>query len=139
LRSALDARMEACKTENEEKSLRKGLKMADEAVQAVPDFKAFRMTRSASVNVRKEQKVPVVPECFNFSTETRAKEREKFDEHVRARQREIERQLEERRRQREIDEQREIKEMRRRAIPKANEVPEWYANVPKRKRVDESA
>ena len=50
----------------------------------------------------------------------------------RAREREAEREREERRRLEAIEEEKEIRELRRRAVPKANEMPEWYAQAPKR-------
>ena len=75
----------------------------------------------------------VVPEGFKFSTEQRAREREKFDEAVRVKQREKERRLEEERAAKAVEEEREVKEMRKRAVPKANEIPEWYATMPRRK------
>ena len=49
---------------------------------------------------------------------------------------ELERQAEERRRQRELEEEAEVRELRRRAVPKANEVPEWYAFAPKKAKAD---
>ncbi len=79
---------------------------------------------------------PTVPIEFGLATTTRAQEREKFEEARRARERELERQAEERRRQRELEEEEEIRELRRRAIPKANEVPEWYAFAPKKSKAD---
>ena len=75
----------------------------------------------------------VIPEGFRFSTEQRAREREKFDEGVRVKQREKERRLEEERAAKAVEEEREVKEMRKRAVPKANEIPEWYATMPRRK------
>ena len=88
--------------------------------------------QEAALAARREQIVPVVPAEIQLTTDVRAREREKFEEARRARERELELQMEERRRQREIEEEREIREMRRRAVPKANEVPEWYADAPKR-------
>jgi hypothetical protein len=77
--------------------------------------------------------VPIVPAApIVLCTELRAREREKFDEMVRIKEEEIERAKEERRRQRDAEEEREMKELRKRAIPKANEIPEWYADMPKR-------
>ena len=75
----------------------------------------------------------VIPEGFRFSTEQRAKEREKFDEGVRVKQKEKERELEEERAAKAVEDERGIKEMRRRAVPKANSIPEWYARMPKKK------
>lgn len=45
---------------------------------------------------------------------------------------EIERVKEERRKEKEAEEEREMKELRKKAIPKANEVPEWYAGAPRK-------
>lgn len=100
----------------------------------VPDFKALRSSHQAEFVFRKAGVIPSVPVVpFFFSTEQRAKEREKFDETVRRKQEEMERLKEEQRRREAEEEERVIKELRRRAIPKANEVPEWYADMPKRK------
>ena len=83
---------------------------------------------------RSKRKMPlIVPEVFRFSTEQRAKDREKFDEGVRVKQKAKERQLEEDRAAKVVEEEREVKEMRRRAVPKANSIPGWYATMPKRK------
>lgn len=51
---------------------------------------------------------------------------------VRRKEDEMERVKEERRRALEEEEMRLVKELRKKAIPKANEVPEWYADAPKR-------
>jgi hypothetical protein len=40
------------------------------------------------------------------------------------------------RREREAEEERELREMRRRAVPRAHEVPEWYREAPKKKKRD---
>ncbi|KAG0706662.1 hypothetical protein DFH29DRAFT_136307 [Suillus ampliporus] len=99
----------------------------------VPDFKALHEAHQASLACRKEHAVPIVPAPpIVLNTEIRAREREKFDQMMRMKEEEIERAKEERRRQRDAEEEREIKELRKRAIPKANEVPEWYADMPKK-------
>ncbi|KAG1742611.1 uncharacterized protein EDB91DRAFT_287127 [Suillus paluster] len=99
----------------------------------VPDFKALHEAHQASLACRKEHLVAIVPgPPIMLSTEIRAREREKFDQMMRMKEEEIERAKEERRRQRDAEEEREIKELRKRAIPKANEVPEWYADMPKK-------
>jgi len=67
-----------------------------------------------------------------FKTDARAKEREKFNQMIREKEMEMERQREERRRQREMEEEREIRELRKRAIPKAHVVPEWYGEIRKK-------
>ncbi|CDO73411.1 hypothetical protein BN946_scf185013.g45 [Trametes cinnabarina] len=101
-------------------------------VHPIPDFKALHAMQESLLAQRKAEIVPVVPQPIPFQTEVRAHEREKFEEARRAREAELERQREERRRQQELEEEREIKELRRRAVPKANEVPEWYAFAPKK-------
>jgi hypothetical protein len=67
-----------------------------------------------------------------LNTEFRAKERQKFDELMRRKVEEMERAKEEKKKEREAEEERELKELRKKAIPKANEVPEWYADAPRR-------
>jgi len=94
-----------------------------------------RSNNSSTTSIgRSKRRIPlIVPEAFRFSTEQRAKEREKFDEGVRVKQKEKERQSEEERAARAVEEEREVKEMRKRAVPKANTIPGWYATAPKRK------
>ena len=58
------------------------------------------------------------------------------DRALRAREAELERQREEQRQLAALQEEEEVRELRRRAVPKANEVPEWYAHAPKRSRDD---
>lgn len=100
----------------------------------VPSSQALRASHQAEFAFHREGDVPSVPVVpFFFCTEQRAKEREKFDETVRRKQEEMERLKEERRRREAEEEERAIKELRRKAIPKANEIPEWYADMPKRK------
>lgn len=98
----------------------------------VPDFKALHAAQEALTAARKELIVPVIPVQVELSTEARVKEREKFEEARRTREREIERQMEERRLRREEEEERELKELRKRAVPRANAVPDWYADAPKK-------
>ena len=99
----------------------------------IPDFKALHaMQESLLASRRRAEPQPTVPVQFALSTETRAAEREKFEAARRAREREAERAAEEARRLRELEEEAELRELRRRAVPKANEVPEWYAFAPKR-------
>ena len=87
---------------------------------------------TASMSRSKRRAALMVPEAFSFSTEQRAKDRERFDEAVRVKQKEKERRVEEERAARAVEEERGIKEMRKRAVPRANTVPEWYATMPKR-------
>lgn len=131
----LDARIEARKVEfeklaaSEQGYMEKGHRQR----HPVPDFKVLHEAHQASLAWRKEHIVPIVPAApIALSTEIRAREREKFDRMVRIKEEDIQRAKEERRRQRDAEEEREIKELRKRAIPKANEIPEWYAEMPKK-------
>ncbi|KAH8111858.1 hypothetical protein DFH11DRAFT_1610328 [Phellopilus nigrolimitatus] len=99
----------------------------------IPDFKSLHATQEANMAVRRRELIaPTVPITPHFSTDIRIAEREKFDEARRVREKEIERLMEEKRRVREEEEKREWQEARKRAVPRANAVPEWYADVPKR-------
>lgn len=77
------------------------------------------------------------PIAKEFSTDERIKERRIFDERIKEKEAEMERALEERRKQREQEEEREVRELRRKAVPKAHEVPEWYKDAPRRVRPTE--
>ncbi|PCH34280.1 hypothetical protein WOLCODRAFT_148344 [Wolfiporia cocos MD-104 SS10] len=99
---------------------------------AIPDFKALHAAHESALAARRAQVAPVVPMEVEFATDVRARERERFEEGRRARERELEAQMEERRRQRALEEEEEVRELRRRAVPRAHEVPEWYAHAPKR-------
>ena len=61
------------------------------------------------------------------------RERRKFDGMMKEKEKENQRAMEERRRQQEEEEEREIRKMRRRAVPKAHEVRDWYNTAPRRK------
>lgn len=100
----------------------------------VPDFKALHAAQEARQALRREQYTPVVPLRIELNTDGRAKEREKFDQMMREKEMEMERAMEERRREREAEEENEIRELRKKAIPRAHEVPEWYKEAPKKKR-----
>ena len=102
----------------------------------IPDFKALHAAQESVLAQKRAEIQPTVPMGFELATVTRAQERERFEEARRARERELERQAEERRRQRELEEEAEVRELRRRAVPKANEVPEWYAFAPKKAKAD---
>ncbi|KAG2037538.1 hypothetical protein BDR03DRAFT_956837 [Suillus americanus] len=129
----LDARVEARKTEFEKLAGSANEERGHQQRHHVPDFKVLHEAHQASLAWRKEHVVPMVPAPpIVLSTELRAREREKFDQMVRIKEEEIQRAKEERRRQRDAEEEREIKELRKRAIPKANEIPEWYADMPKK-------
>ncbi|KAJ7633569.1 hypothetical protein DFH06DRAFT_688927 [Mycena polygramma] len=101
---------------------------------AIPDFAALHASQAAQSKLRRSQRAPTVPVPIAFCTDMRVREREVFDERVREKEREAEEAREARRRQQEEEEAREVKEMRKRAIPKAHEVPGWYREAPKRER-----
>ncbi|KAJ7721828.1 hypothetical protein DFH07DRAFT_857419 [Mycena maculata] len=67
---------------------------------------------------------PTVPVPIAFSTDARAKERERFDEKVREKERERAATREVQQREREVEEAKKVRELRNRAIPKAHKVPE---------------
>ncbi|THH08484.1 hypothetical protein EW145_g2688 [Phellinidium pouzarii] len=102
----------------------------------IPDFKSIHAIQEANLAgmaaQRREFIVPTVPVSPHFLTDIRLLEREKFDEARRLREKEIERMIEEKRREREEEQERELREARKRAVPRANAVPEWYADAPKR-------
>jgi uncharacterized protein involved in exopolysaccharide biosynthesis len=100
----------------------------------VPNFKTLHDAEEQRLAGRREHIVPVLPGRVELSTELRAQEREKFEEGRRTREAEAARVLEERRRAQVEEEEKEVRELRRRAVPKANEVPEWYAHAPRRAR-----
>jgi len=102
----------------------------------VPDFKAIHAGQEAKLAARREKNAPLVPIPLQLNTEERARSRQKFDEMMKEKEKEVERALEERRRQREAEEEQEIREIRRKAVPKAHEIPEWYTNAPRRKGQD---
>ncbi|KAK0193467.1 hypothetical protein F5146DRAFT_1030769 [Armillaria mellea] len=103
----------------------------------IPDFKALHAAEQARLAARKEHIIPVKPIAKEFSTDERIKERRIFDERIKEKEAEMERALEERRKQREQEEEREVRELRRKAVPKAHEVPEWYKDAPRRVRPTE--
>ncbi|KAG6845560.1 hypothetical protein H0H87_007238 [Tephrocybe sp. NHM501043] len=128
----VDARLEARKA-GEKETLLASQKSRKQNYHQVPDFKTIHAAEEARLALRKENIVPVVPLPFQLTTDERAREREKFEEHLREKERELERANEEKRREKEENEAREIKELRKKAVPRAHEVPEWYKDVPKRK------
>jgi len=99
----------------------------------IPDFKALHAAElQASLVFRKERKAPTVPITPELTTKLRAKERERFDEVIRQKEMEMNRIKEQRRKAREEEEALEVKELRKRSVPRANEVPDWYADAPKK-------
>lgn len=105
----------------------------DKWFHPVPDFKALHAMHESTFANRRGQITPVIPAPIQFQTDIRAKKREKFDEMVREKEREKQLMEERRERERALEEEKEIMLMRRKAIPRAHEVPEWYKDAPKRK------
>ncbi|KLO07126.1 hypothetical protein SCHPADRAFT_837070, partial [Schizopora paradoxa] len=95
-------------------------------------FNSLRSVHEPTKSSRRQQIVPTIPVTPHFSTEARIAERHKFEEARKARELEIEKQAEERRRVQEEEEEREWREQRKRAIPKANPVPDWYTDIPRK-------
>lgn len=102
-------------------------------LSTIPDFKALHAAHNAELALRKENIRPTIPLPIRWETDERVKERQKFDEMMKEKEREQERLMEVRRREQEEQEEREVRELRKKAIPKAHEVPEWYKEAPKRK------
>lgn len=104
---------------------------------SIPDFRTIHAAQEAEFALRKENICPTVPLPMRFETDFRVKERQKFDERVREKEREREVEREQRRREREEQEEKEVRELRKRAVPKAHEVPEWYKEAPRRREREE--
>jgi len=99
----------------------------------IPDFKSLHAAElQTSMTFRKDHIAPTMPVTPELSTKFRAKERERFDKVMRQKEEEMRRIKEAREKARQEEEDREIKELRKKAVPKAHEVPEWYADAPKR-------
>jgi len=126
----LDARLEARKAEYEKQRFLASQNPRKQSYQ-VPDFKTLHALQEAELALRKENIVPVISLPLELNTDERAREREKFNEHVREKERELKLAREERRREREENEEREIRELRKKAVPRAHEVPEWYKDAPR--------
>ncbi|KAL1718855.1 hypothetical protein EV715DRAFT_290763 [Schizophyllum commune] len=78
------------------------------------------------------------PKPFTFHTDMRLREREAFDAKVKERLKREEEEEAERKRQAEEEAEREVKQLRKRMVPRAHEVPEWYRSAPKKQKLDES-
>jgi hypothetical protein len=104
-------------------------------VRPVPDFATLQAAHASAVAARKAAAVSVVkPEPFDLRLEARARERDRFEEARRQREEKAEQLAEQRRHELEAQAQQDYKEARRQAVPKANPVPGWYRDAPKRKR-----
>jgi hypothetical protein len=76
-----------------------------------------------------------VPQGPSLSTAVRAQERAKFDEALKERDRVLEQLKLERQREKELEEESERRELRKKTDVKANAVPDWYADAPKKSSV----
>jgi hypothetical protein len=128
-RRGLDVHIEGDQDRNERRSEKR-----HHPSTTIPDFKAMHAAQEAELALRKENIRPVVPLPIHWETDHRLKERQKFDERMREKEREQERLMELRRKEREEQEEREVRELRKKAVPKAHEVPEWYKEAPKKKK-----
>ncbi|KAJ7626486.1 hypothetical protein B0H17DRAFT_996031 [Mycena rosella] len=100
----------------------------------IPDFATLHASQAAQNTLRRSQCAPTVPIPIAFSTDARVRERARFDAQVREREQKEDETRAVLRREREEREAEEMREMRKRAVPKAHEVPEWYKDAPKRER-----
>jgi len=98
----------------------------------VPDFKSLHAAQEAERALRKELITPIVPDAIELKTDGRARARHEFDEMMKEKERAIERAMEERKKEMEAEVEKEVREIRRKAVPKAHQVPEWYREAPKR-------
>ncbi|KXN84975.1 hypothetical protein AN958_11820 [Leucoagaricus sp. SymC.cos] len=115
-----------------------GANKASTRTHPVPGFKSIHAHPESSQAHRKENLHPVITQPFHWATEQRIKERKEFDEMVKEKERERELLEEQKRKEREEEEEMEIRELRKRAIPKANVVPDWYKDAPKKKKIEET-
>ncbi|KAF6761327.1 hypothetical protein DFP72DRAFT_1062329 [Ephemerocybe angulata] len=108
------------------------------AAHPMPDFKALHASHEADLTRRKEKLLrqskanAVIPVSPRFETKNRLKERHKFDDMVKEKELRLQEEREAQRRVQAEEEERLVRELRRKAIPKAHEVPEWYKDAPKR-------
>ena len=107
-------------------------------VRPIPDFKMLHAQIGASQAHRKENVHPATAQPFHWATDQRIKQRREFDDMVKEKVRQRELLEEQKRKEMEEEEERGVRELRKRLVPKANVVPEWYKGVP-RKRKDEGA
>ncbi|KAJ3517502.1 hypothetical protein NMY22_g13950 [Coprinellus aureogranulatus] len=117
-------------------SLKRSLPTVDKELYSVPDFKSLHAANNAAL-ARKRQKVlqeahPTIPVAPRFATDARLEERHKFEEKVKEKERREREEMEAKRRQQQEEQERELRELRKKAVPKAHEVPEWYKDAPKK-------
>jgi hypothetical protein len=70
---------------------------------------------------------------MEFYSDRRAQERRRFEDRIREKERDAQLAQELKRKEREAQEAKEIMELRKKSVPKAHEVPDWYKDVPQRK------
>lgn len=128
----VDTRLEARKAEYVKKRSPSAQKQRKQH-PPIPDYKAQHVQLEAVIAHRKENIHPTVPLPLELHTHERAKEREKFDQILKEKGRELEREMEKRKKEEEENEAREVRELRKKAVPRAHDVPDWYKEVPKRK------
>ncbi|EJC98635.1 uncharacterized protein FOMMEDRAFT_161462 [Fomitiporia mediterranea MF3/22] len=104
--------------------------------KSLPDFKGLHAAQEGALSNmaarRREHVAPTIPVSPNFIVDTRLAERRKFEEARREREKEADRVMEEQQRAKEIEEERKWREARKRTVPRANAVPKWYVEKPKR-------
>ncbi|PAV22867.1 hypothetical protein PNOK_0282400 [Pyrrhoderma noxium] len=106
----------------------------------LPNFKGLHAAQKAELeNMEKRRKESVRPPTKpiepRFTVDVRLAERERFDKVRREREKEAERIKGEREREMREREEKEWREARKRSVPRANAVPEWYytrAQAPKK-------
>lgn len=98
----------------------------------VPDYKALHAAEAALRASQRPKPKVTVPESPAFVSKLRARERAEFDEMMRLKMEQKEREEEEQRTKEKEEEEKEIAEIRRKAVPRAHEVPAWYADAPRK-------
>lgn len=116
------------------RSISSNSSIGNSVVRPIPDFKILHAQIGASQAHRKENVHPVTAQPFHWATDQRIKQRREFDDMVREKVRQREVLEEQKRKELEEEEERGIRELRKRLIPKANVVPEWYKGVPRRRK-----
>lgn len=104
----------------------------------IPDSGTIHAHINTSQAHRKENVHPVIAQPFHWATDERIKQRKEFDDMVKEKEREREQIEEQKRKEREEEKEREIRELRKRLIPKAHVVPDWYKDAPKKKKDEET-
>ncbi|KZT43821.1 hypothetical protein SISSUDRAFT_1057356 [Sistotremastrum suecicum HHB10207 ss-3] len=111
-------------------------KEVNSSVHPVPDFRAIHAAEEArKATVKSSLKTLVLPSLGAPSNASaRAKEREKFEEKLRIKEQELAALKAEAGKKRLAEEEAWLKEERKRTIPRANEVPKWYQDAPRKQK-----